>query len=285
MKNKKFFFSTFVFCIIFSQVYSRHSTAVLLHELSFIIWAFFPIIFFMSWSAINSFRELIWRRIDLKSKNRKVIYTLCNFLSILLVFIMTSVMGGMTSKKDSIGAFLYILTVMAFWSAADFLVSMFLFKKDTNAAEVSPGKKRYYVSSILIFALFNLIFLATVAQSREETRVNKVSVVKIENVFECQTKSHRIRVDSIGDGFYSYKAFSKKSQVSEPSLYLTTKEVDHQGSGVCATIYYVFRNGNYTYNIGGMGGCGSDNPDDYMPYLRISISDKEISSQICRTIE
>jgi len=69
-----------------------------------------------------------------------------------------------------------------------------------------------------------------------------------EPVYLVTTKTYRIRIDEISNGFYRYASWKKEKATSaRPDLTINNGTVDMQGSG--GNHVFIFTNGRYKYEI------------------------------------
>jgi hypothetical protein len=99
----------------------------------------------------------------------------------------------------------------------------------------------------------------------------------------CQTKTHRIAVDTMQGGTIRYRAWKKPKSLTEPpDLELKNGVASWEGSDICSVPVWKFKNGSTTYSVYGRLGCtdGSE-PKDATGSLEISIGDNDTPAQWC----
>jgi hypothetical protein len=79
----------------------------------------------------------------------------------------------------------------------------------------------------------------------------------------CQTQTHRIVVDTLAAGQLRYRAWNKPHAVTEaPDLEIKGGEGSGEGTGLCATPIYTFKNGPAVYRVEGGLRCFGVPPGD-----------------------
>lgn len=99
----------------------------------------------------------------------------------------------------------------------------------------------------------------------------------------CQTKTHRIAVDTMQGGTIRYRAWKKpKTPTESPNLELKNGVMSWEGTNVCSVPVWKFKNGSTTYSVYGRLGCtdGSE-PKDVTGRLEISIGGNDTPAQWC----
>lgn len=93
--------------------------------------------------------------------------------------------------------------------------------------------------------------------------------------FLCQTKAHRIIINTMTDGTLRYRSWNKPRPLTdEPDLELVKGEGSFEGTQVCAIPIYTFKNGKTVYKVYGGTGC-TEAPKDATGNINLTIGDNE----------
>jgi hypothetical protein len=80
--------------------------------------------------------------------------------------------------------------------------------------------------------------------------------------FYCETKRHRILIDSVGHETTRYRAWNQPRNLFErPDLVLEGGEAESVGTGPCRHWQWNFENGNTSYSVGPLGCVNHETPD------------------------
>lgn len=97
----------------------------------------------------------------------------------------------------------------------------------------------YSVSIKTISVIFTGIFFAGTSYAQTE-----------KELFKCVTEKHTIIISEPAKGTYQYRSWNKPKAVSDkPDMYLKSKGVSVQGSGVCRYTEYSFKTGKVEFLI------------------------------------
>lgn len=290
--------SNFLIAACFAWFYANCATRILLKSEDFVIFGYFPIVWLFAFAAVSSWSNLIW---NVSKTNHSVgnaqlgiYFILRSVFSILFFAFFDSI------NRTSYSSFLIIILCsgLVFLMISDLVARKLLIK--TILVEFSESDLRDIRTdrvSIGLFITFNLVFLFwNLSISSINRNIEAADAVEMANssnessrsgnpkiVLSCKTKSYHIKISDTGNSRYLFQAWSIRGRSVAPSLKLVSSDRKYEGSGVCTTVYYKFRNGAYLYSIGGEGGCGGDSQEDFMPWLQIKKEDKIILEEICRT--
>lgn len=274
--------ATYYLSILFAVPTARSITEIYLNNFELII-PVYPLAFFVSFSFLLAVRFLNWMRVDFTSARIRFKYSIyITSMTFVLSVILLLASNPSLNFKGSVLLF-YTLFILLIFVLLDIAIRLLFFRQKINEA---PLKIKVQTScvAILIFLVLLFSFVVILNFNKSKTSLQNSRSVKKE-IFSCKTNSHRIQLIEHKPGSFTYMSWSLSNGSSVPDLKLVTNEVESEGSQLCKVYYYNFRNGDYLYKVGGDGGCGDDNPDNYEPWIYVFKKSMKISSKICRLIK
>lgn len=274
--------ATYYLSILFAVPVARSITEIYLKNFDLII-PVYPLAFFISFSFLFAVRFLNWIKVDFTSTKIRFKYSIyITSMSFVASLLLLLALNPSLNFKGSV-LLIYTLFILLFFVLLDIAIRFLFFRQKTNEAPLNIKVQASYVA-ILTFFILLISFAVLVNSNKSKTSIQN-SKLLIKEIFSCKTNSHRIQVIEHKPGFFTYLSWNLSNDSSAPDLKLVSNEVVSEGSQLCKVYYYNFRNGDYLYKVGGEGGCGDDNPDNYEPWVYVFKNSMEVSSKICRLIK
>lgn len=101
--------------------------------------------------------------------------------------------------------------------------------------------------------------------------------------YVCETKTHRIVVDSLAGGILRYRSWNRPRPVTEaPDLEVARGNETFEGTDLCAVPIYTFKSGATVYRVAGGLGCTDDStPKDATGQLEVIVSGQSSVDSWC----
>lgn len=107
--------------------------------------------------------------------------------------------------------------------------------------------------------------------------------LQAEPAYVCRTKNRVVVIEPTGSDKYRYSTWNNKQAMSDkPELVLNGGSSEIQGTGPCASRYWIFKSGAYTYSVSDSVACGpGGTPDNAVGDLTVAKNNEVLSISWC----